>query len=169
MRGVLDCNAEGVSGESTSTPPSSRCCKMILPCNTHTGKKTKPQLKYSLYWLLLRLVVHRWCRSARQWEFTNIQAVVSFLNVSWNHSYCLSHVSISKQITYQMGVCMCSRSYQYNGYNTIWSLIDTVEMIQPRNSAKQKHSSVQTTNDLLWELHWNSYAFTCTVLTDSLN
>ena len=72
MRGVLDCNAEDVSGELTSTPPSPRCCKMILPCNTYAGKKTKPQLKYSLYWLLLRLVVHSQNGVLdKQWELAN--------------------------------------------------------------------------------------------------
>ena len=38
--GVLDCNAEDVSGElAWLTPPSSQCCKMILPCNTHVGRR----------------------------------------------------------------------------------------------------------------------------------
>ena len=35
-------------------------CETALSWNTTTGKNTKSQLKYSLYLLLLRLVVHRW-------------------------------------------------------------------------------------------------------------
>ena len=30
---------EGVQGELATTPPSPQCCKMILPCNIHAGKK----------------------------------------------------------------------------------------------------------------------------------
>ena len=73
MGGVLGCNTgrclRGVHVNSSffSVLP------MILPCNTHAGKKTNPQLKYSLYWLLLRLVVHSWISiQDTQWEFSNI-------------------------------------------------------------------------------------------------
>ena len=55
-RGVTGYNADDDGGEFTATLVSFQLCKTVLPLNTCSGKNTKSQLKYSLYFVLLRLV-----------------------------------------------------------------------------------------------------------------
>ena len=94
----------GVEGEFMATPVSPQLSKIVLPWNTCAGKNTKSQLKYSIYWLLLRLVVHSWINNCGQWELLHIYTVVSLFQVPWDHAYSFSHLSISKQFRCRMGV-----------------------------------------------------------------
>ena len=60
-----------VEGEFMATLVSSKLHKAVLPLNTHTGKNTKSQLKYSLYLILLGLVVQVVETYSRSyWTFT---------------------------------------------------------------------------------------------------
>ena len=56
-------------GSLQTTPPPSQCCKMILPCNTHVGRRQSLSLS-SLYWLPLRLVKYSIIQEI-QWELAN--------------------------------------------------------------------------------------------------
>ena len=57
----------GVEGEFTAALVSSQLCKTVLLLNTHTGKNTKSQLKYSLYLILLGLVIQKIATSNRSY------------------------------------------------------------------------------------------------------
>ena len=68
------------------------------------------------------------------------------------------------EFTYTTGV---TNAVEYNWKTQFWSLIDTVD-----TAKKLCKTRTFISTSYKWftkELHWNSYTFTCTVLTDSLN
>ena len=75
-----------------------------------------------------------------QWESTDNQTVISFLQIPWNHSYYFSQVPVSKQFKYQMGAHVHSGSYKYKGTAENRYIGDTLEL----NNAAKKLCNTRT-------------------------